>query len=254
MAQRLGIIGAGAVACGLARAAAPRIGPPRMLVRSQATVARLAADAGAATLATTRLADLSDCDVVVEAVIEDEAVKAEVLREVNHTIASDALLMTTTSSLSINVLADASGRAERFVGLHVFTPVQKMPLVELIFPDQASDDTRRRALELCSQLDKTAVVVPDTPGFIVNRVLFPFLFDAVRFLDVEGVTPETLDTCVRLGASHPMGPLALLDFVGLDVAVAIAEQIGIDVPRRVGHLVESGRLGRKAGAGFYEYE
>jgi 3-hydroxyacyl-CoA dehydrogenase len=163
------------------------------------------------------------------------------------------VLATTTSSLPIQALADASGHPERFVGLHVFNPVPKMDLVELAFPAQATEDTRARARELCDALGKTAVEVPDTPGFVVNRLLFPFLFDAVRLMERTGLGAESIDTCMRLGAGHPMGPLALLDLVGLDVSAAIGETIGAEVPSTIRDLIAEGALGRKAGRGFHTY-
>jgi 3-hydroxyacyl-CoA dehydrogenase len=128
-----------------------------------------------------------------------------------------------------------------------------MELVELAFPDGAAAATRERARLLCESLGKTPVDVPDAPGFVVNRLLFPYLFSAVRLLERHDVGPEAVDTCMKLGAAHPMGPLQLLDLVGLDVAVAIGEELGEEVPARVRELVEAGRLGRKAGAGFYDY-
>jgi 3-hydroxybutyryl-CoA dehydrogenase len=128
-----------------------------------------------------------------------------------------------------------------------------MKLVELSFPSEASDRTRQTLRGLCEALGKTAVEVPDSAGFVVNKLLFPYLFDAVRLLERNGIDPESIDTCMKLGAGHPMGPLALLDFVGLDVAVAIGESIGADIPARVRELIAEGRLGRKAGAGFYDY-
>jgi 3-hydroxyacyl-CoA dehydrogenase len=128
-----------------------------------------------------------------------------------------------------------------------------MQLVELSFPAEASDETRRVLRELCERLEKTAVEVPDSAGFVVNRLLFPYLFDAVRLLEPGGLDAESIDTCMRLGAGHPMGPLALLDFIGLDVAAAIGESIGTEVPPRVRELIDEGRLGRKTGAGFYQY-
>jgi 3-hydroxyacyl-CoA dehydrogenase len=150
-------------------------------------------------------------------------------------------------------LAAASGRPERFGALHVFNPVEKMKLVELSFPQEATAATRGALRELCERLEKTAVEVPDAAGFVVNRLLFPYLFDAVRMLERNSIDPEAIDTCMKLGAGHPMGPLALLDFIGLDVAAAIGRSIGADVPARVRELIEQGRLGRKAGAGFYDY-
>jgi 3-hydroxyacyl-CoA dehydrogenase len=128
-----------------------------------------------------------------------------------------------------------------------------MDLVELAFPPEATGATRARAFALCEALGKTAVEVPDTPGFVVNRLLFPFLFEAVRLIERTGLSPEAVDTCMQLGAGHPMGPLALLDLVGLDVAAAIGETIGAEVPAAVSDLIAEGALGRKAGRGFHQY-
>jgi len=197
--------------------------------------------------------ELAGCPVVVEAVSEDVETKRELYELLAGVLDDDAVLATTTSSLSIAQLAAASGRPDRFGALHVFNPVDKMKLVELSFPDGATDATRRRLRELCERLDKTAVEVPDAAGFVVNKLLFPYLFDAVRLLERNGLSPEAIDTCMKLGAGHPMGPLALLDFVGLDVAAAIGESIGAEIPGRVRELIDEGKLGRKAGAGFYEY-
>jgi 3-hydroxyacyl-CoA dehydrogenase len=221
--------------------------------RSEASADRARAAVGGSTRVVTDLAELSDRDVVVEAVAEDPDVKRDVLGRVSEVLGPDALLATTTSSLSIEELAAASGRPERFCGLHVFNPVEKMDLVEIVFPDAAAEETRTRMHALCATLGKNAVEVPDIPGFVVNRLLFPFLFEAVRLADEAGLEPEAVDACMKLGAGHPMGPLALLDFVGLDVAVAIGEQIGAEVPARVRELANSGRLGRKSGEGFYTY-
>jgi 3-hydroxybutyryl-CoA dehydrogenase len=190
---------------------------------------------------------------VVEAVVEDHDVKAALLSELNLILDADAILASTTSSLSVERLAQASGRPERFVGLHVFNPVTKMKLVELIFPRAASTDTRMRALALCEKFEKTPVEVPDVPGFVVNRLLFPYLFSAVRLVEETGMSPADVDTCMRMGAGHPMGPLALLDLVGLDVSKAIGETIGAPVPARVDELIAAGALGRKSGHGFHTY-
>ena len=164
------------------------------------------------------------------------------------------MLATTTSSLSVNQLAAESGRAQKFAGLHVFNPVHRMDLVELAFPDEADDATRAASTELCEAMGKTVVEVPDVPGFVVNRLLFPFAFQAVELAEETGLKPADIDSCMKLGAGHPMGPLALLDFVGLDVSAAIGEQVGAEVPRRVYDLIEQGHLGRKSGSGFYEYD
>ena len=246
----MGIVGGGAIALGLARVAAEH-GDVVMWVRSEASAQRVEEKAPDEVSITTDLEALADADVVVEAIAEDAAAKADLYRRLPPL--DGALLATTTSSLSVNELAAASGRAERFVGLHVFNPVHKMDLVELAFPDAASEETRRRARALCDHLGKTAVEVPDVPGFVVNRLLFPYLFSAVRLLEETGMDAKAIDTCMKLGAGHPMGPLALLDLVGLDVAIAIGESIGTEIPARVRALAEEGALGRKTGRGFHSY-
>lgn len=250
--MRLGIAGSGAIASGLARAA-EGLYDTVLWARSEESAERVRAQLDGSTNVVTDIGALSDRDIVVEAVVEDPGVKREVLARVSEVLGPEALLATTTSSLSIEELAAASGRPERFCGLHVFNPVDKMDLVELVLPDAAAESTRSGMHDLCKTLGKNAVEVPDIPGFVVNRLLFPFLFEAVRLADEAGLEPEAVDTCMKLGAGHPMGPLALLDFVGLDVAVAIGEQIGADVPAKVRELAESGRLGRKSGEGFYTY-
>jgi 3-hydroxyacyl-CoA dehydrogenase len=246
--ERLGILGTGAIACGLARLAASCDVDVVVWARSDASAA---APRGDGIRVTTDLAELADRTFLVEAVIEDKEAKADLFASLD--LADGALLTTTTSSLSVEDLAAASGRADRFAGLHVFNPVEKMPLVELVFPAAASDDTRARAEALCEALGKTAVEVPDTPGFVVNRLLFPLLFNAVDLLVELDLAPETVDACMKLGAGHPMGPLRLLDLVGLDVSASIGDQIGVTVPSRVRELIDAGRLGKKSGGGFYEY-
>jgi 3-hydroxybutyryl-CoA dehydrogenase len=198
-------------------------------------------------------AALAPSTFVVEAVIEDHDAKARLLGELNGVLEPEAILASTTSSLSVEQLAAASGRPRRFVGLHVFNPVTKMELIELIFPDGAGADTRSRAIALSETFEKTPVEVPDIPGFVVNRLLFPYLFHAVRLVEETGMDPADVDTCMRLGAGHPMGPLALLDLVGLDVASAIGQTIGESVPPRLGELIDEGALGRKSGQGFHTY-
>jgi 3-hydroxyacyl-CoA dehydrogenase len=252
LTERLGIAGSGAIARGLARVAADH-GEVLLWARSDESAAAARADCGSAVRVTTELNELAGCTYVVEAVVEDSDVKCELLTTVSGLIGGDGILGSTTSSLSIEDLAAACGRPERFAGIHVFNPVEKMPLVELVFPAAALTDTRARSEALCEALGKTAVEVPDTPGFVVNRLLFPLLFNAVRLMDEHSLAPETVDACMKLGAGHPMGPLTLLDFVGLDVASSIGEQIGEEVPRRIQALVEEGRLGRKSGSGFYSY-
>jgi 3-hydroxybutyryl-CoA dehydrogenase len=196
---------------------------------------------------------LDGATFVVEAVVEDHDVKARLLAQLDGILGPSAILASTTSSLSVERLAQASGRPERFLGLHVFNPVTKMKLIELIFPEGASADTRRRALALCETLEKQPVEVPDVPGFVVNRLLFPYLFSAVRLVEETGMDPAGVDTCMQLGAGHPMGPLALLDLVGLDVSRSIGEAIGEPCPPRLEQLIDEGALGRKSGRGFHSY-
>jgi 3-hydroxybutyryl-CoA dehydrogenase len=250
--NRLGIAGSGVIACGLARTA----GASHEVIlwaRSEGSRDRACAKVEDAATVVTELSELAGCPVVVEAISEEEGAKAELYRRLDEVLDDDTVLATTTSSLSVAGLAEASGRPDRFGALHVFNPVDKMKLVELSFPAGASEETRSRLQQLCEELDKTAVEVPDAAGFVVNKLLFPYLFDAVRLLERDGLEPEAIDTCMKLGAGHPMGPLALLDFVGLDVAAAIGESIGTEIPDRVRRLIAEGKLGRKAGAGFYEY-
>jgi 3-hydroxybutyryl-CoA dehydrogenase len=262
--KRLAIAGSGAIACGLAATAAHH-GPVLLLARSQSSAER-ARERVERTLAglraevdpehvrvVTEPAELATATFVVEAVVEDHDVKAALLAELDRLLSPTAILASTTSSLSVQELARASGRPERFVGLHVFNPVTKMKLVELVFPREATEDTRARALALCEAIEKTPVEVPDVPGFVVNRLLFPYLFAAVRLLEETGMEPAAVDTCMRLGAGHPMGPLALLDLVGLDVSEAIGETIGVPVPERLRELIAEGALGRKSGRGFHRY-
>ncbi len=264
VSKRLGIAGSGAIACGLAATAAHH-GPVLLLARSQSsaeraratvekTLSRLGAEIDPEHVQiVTDPQELAPATFVVEAVVEDHDVKARLLSELNAILDADAILASTTSSLSVERLAQASGRPKRFLGLHVFNPVTKMKLIELIFPGTADEDTRRRALALCETFEKTPVEVPDVPGFVVNRLLFPYLFSAVRLLEETGMDPADVDTCMRLGAGHPMGPLALLDLVGLDISSAIGETIGETVPARVHELIAEGALGRKSGRGIHTY-
>jgi len=270
--EHLAIVGSGAIACGLAATAAHHgggWGPVLLLARSrdsaerarasvERTLDRLGADVDRVggfhdVQIVTDPQALARATFVVEAVVEDHEIKAGLLAELDRIVGPQALLASTTSSLSVKRLADASGRPDRFVGLHVFNPVTKMKLVELIFPAGASEDTRRRALALCETFEKTPVEVPDIPGFVVNRLLFPYLFSAVSLLEETGMEPASVDTCMQLGAGHPMGPLALLDLIGLDVSKAIGETIGETIPNRIESMVAEGALGRKSKRGFHAY-
>ena len=267
--DRPAIAGSGTIATGLA-ACASRLGEVRMLARSDASAWRAEEEAQAAATkledgsaqrikVTTDPDELAGCDLVVEAIAEDPDAKAELLARLGDAL-PEADLATTTSSLSISELGSRSGHADRFFGLHVFNPVTRMELVELCIPEGTRNGLAERATAWCKALDKIAVEVPDSAGFVVNRLLFPYLFDAVRLLESSGLSAAAVDDCMRLGAGHPMGPLKLLDFVGLDVALAIGETLNAETgdpahlpPRTIAEMVSAGKLGKKAGEGFYAY-
>jgi 3-hydroxybutyryl-CoA dehydrogenase len=259
--ERLGIAGSGAIACGLAATAA-RHGEEVVLWarspdRAQTSVSQVFERIGELDPEHVRVVEdldaLDDATFVVEAITEEHDAKAALLAEIGAAVGPETIIGTTTSSLSVEELAGASGHPDRFVGLHVFNPVPRMELVELAFPTGVNGTTRQRAFALCEDLGKVPVEVPDVPGFVVNRLLFPYLFGAVRLKEETGLKAKAIDDCMMLGAGHPMGPLALLDYVGLDVALAIGETIGADVPETVRKLVAEGALGKKSKSGFYDY-
>ncbi|MGH2913478.1 MAG: 3-hydroxyacyl-CoA dehydrogenase family protein [Solirubrobacteraceae bacterium] len=266
MQERLAIAGSGTIAAGLAAVAAAH-GEVLMWARSDASAQRARKAVakhcervtelnGCADRVriVTELDELAAASFLIEAVVEDSEHKGPLLAELARHTGPDEIIATTTSSLSIGQLAVASGHPDRFVGLHVFNPVPRMELVELAFGPDTRDDVRERSFALCEALGKTAVEVPDTAGFVVNRLLFPYLFGAVEMLERSGMPAADVDRCMVLGAGMPMGPLALLDFVGLDVSQAIGEKIGSPVPARLAELVSEGSLGRKSGRGFFSYE
>ena len=260
MSERIGIAGGGAIASGLACVAAEHGQVVLWARRPDAATAKVErliekrGGVGAGNVSISSDLDaLREATFIVEAISEEQDAKAALLRRLGGGATNGTILATTTSALSITALAAETGRPERFVGLHVFNPVPKMDLIELVFPPQADDETRSRARALCAALGKTAVEVPDTPGFVVNRLLFPYLFDAVALLEESGLEPKAIDDCMALGAGHPMGPLALLDYVGLDVAAAIGRSIGATVPARIDAMIADGALGKKVRRGFYAY-
>jgi 3-hydroxybutyryl-CoA dehydrogenase len=264
--ETLAVAGSGTIATGLAAVAATH-GDVVLWARSDASAQRaekavaklhaklpeICGDPGKIRIVT-EIEALADASFLVEAVVEDADCKRPLLAQLAGMTREDQIVATTTSSLSVTELAEGSGHPDRFVGLHVFNPVPRMALVELAFSPSTRPEIRHRARTLCEDLGKTAVEVPDTPGFVVNRLLFPYLFDAVHYIERTGLEPEAVDQAMTLGAGMPTGPLALLDFVGLDVSLAIGETIGAEIPQRLRELVQEGALGRKSGRGFYSYD
>jgi 3-hydroxybutyryl-CoA dehydrogenase len=209
---------------------------------------------------TTKLEDLSGCELVVEAVVESIAAKREVFATLDRALKPDAVLASNTSSLSITEIAATTTRPDRVLGLHFFNPVPLMKLVEIIRALPTSEAAFERARGFVEQIGKTAVVCKDTPGFLVNRLLVPYLLDAVRLLESGLATREDIDNAMKLGCGYPMGPLTLLDFVGLDTTYYIANimfeefrQPQFAPPPLLKRMVLAGYMGRKSGRGFYEY-
>ncbi len=231
MQERLGIIGSGTIACGLAKTAAEH-GEVVLWARSDESAERARAKAGDVEVVTD-FAALTEATFLVECVAEDPEIKGPLLGELGELAGPEAIVATTTSSLPLALLEQATGRPGRFCAFHVFNPVPKMPLVELAFPEDAEPDVRERALTLCEHLGKTGVEVPGRPRLRRQppALPLPLLRRGPARRDRHG--PSGIDACMKLGAGHPMGPLALLDLVGLDVSQAIAEAIGIHVPARV---------------------
>jgi 3-hydroxybutyryl-CoA dehydrogenase len=204
--------------------------------------------------------DLADCDLVIEAVTEDLGLKLEMWKEVDAIVSDRATFATNTSSLAVIDQAAATSRPERFCGLHFFNPVQVMPLLEVVQTVTTSDETLELAFEVGRRLGKTTVHAKDKTGFIVNRLLVPYLLDAIRAYE-EGVgTVDQIDTAMKAGANHPMGPFTLLDFVGLDTTKSIADimfdeyrERRFAAPPTLRKMVAAGYYGRKSGKGFYDY-
>jgi 3-hydroxybutyryl-CoA dehydrogenase len=220
-------------------------------------------DATQARISTTdRIEAVADADLVIEAVFEDLEVKRELWRELDGRAGEAAIFASNTSSIAIAALAEAVGpaRRERFIGMHFFSPVPVMPLIELIRAESTSEATVAAIRALAGELGKSVIVSADRPGFIVNRILMPFLADAMRCLEQGVGTAEDIDAGARIGLNHPMGPLELADFIGLDVCLGIMRVLEAELrldhlapPTVLVELVAAGHLGQKTGRGFYRY-
>ena len=279
--KKIGVVGAGTMGNGIAQVFAQAGFDVRLvdassgaLDRARATIekslaklvekGRLASDERDAALAhlTTgvNIDTLSDVDYVVEAIFEDAQAKREIFARLDQLTRPDVILSSNTSSISITTLGAATNRPDRVLGMHFMNPVPLMALVELIRGQATSAQTMMTATELCIRLNKTAVEAADYPGFIANRVLMPMINEAIYAL-MEGVgTPEAIDAVMKGGMNHPMGPLQLADFIGLDVCLAILDVLheGLGDPKYracplLKRMVAAGHLGRKSGRGFYTY-
>ena len=204
--------------------------------------------------------DFAPADLMIEAVVEDAAVKEDVFRRADELLPGEAVLASNTSSIPISTLAAATGRPDRVIGMHFFNPVPMMSLVEVVRGKDTSDETAEAITELARDLGKTPAVANDFPGFVSNRILMPFINEAVWALHEGVAEAEAIDTIAKLGFAHPMGPLALADLIGLDTCVAIMEVLrdGLGDDRYepcplLHQHVAAGRLGRKSGQGFYDY-
>jgi 3-hydroxybutyryl-CoA dehydrogenase len=209
----------------------------------------------------TDLAAFADCDLVIEAIVEELEPKRTLFAELEQIVRPDCILATNTSALSVTEIAAATSSPERVVGMHFFNPAPLMPLVEVVRAELSSDDALEAAWSVGERMGKKPVRCHDTPGFVVNRILIPLLNDCIRTLDEARITPEDLDTAMTAGAGWPMGPCTLVDLVGIDVHVHASEALyeklrepRMAPPPRIVAMRNAGLLGRKSGRGFYTYE
>ncbi|HSJ54770.1 MAG TPA: 3-hydroxybutyryl-CoA dehydrogenase [Anaerolineae bacterium] len=206
------------------------------------------------------LADFDACDLVVEAAVENMDIKKQVFAALDAVLPAHAILASNTSSLCVTEMASVTKRGDKVLGIHFFNPVPVMPLIEFVRTILTSEETMQTAREFGASLGKTMVTAKDTPGFIVNRLLIPYMLDAVRVYENGLASREDIDTAIKLGLNHPMGPLTLLDFVGLDTTLFIADAMFEEykderyaAPPLLRRMVLAGQLGRKSGKGFYDY-
>ena len=279
--QRIGVVGLGAMGAGIAQVAieagfevvgrevtaelgdraVERIGHFLTRKVEKGQLAQEDRDAAMALLETsTELGALADCDLVIEAIVEELDAKRGLFAELDRLCRPDAVLATNTSALSVTEIAAVTSTPERVIGLHFFNPAPLMPLVEVVRAELSSDDAVGTGLDVVERLGKVAVPCHDTPGFVVNRILIPLLNDCVRVLDEARVTPEALDAAMKNGAGWPMGPCTLVDLVGIDVHVHASEALyeklrepRMAPPPRLVAMRNAGLLGRKSGRGFYTY-
>ncbi|MHB1955120.1 MAG: 3-hydroxyacyl-CoA dehydrogenase family protein [Sulfobacillus sp.] len=280
--HRIGVVGAGTMGSGIGYLAALKglevvqydavpgavsrahDGARARLQKAVAAGKLSAADAEAASnrlRATSSWDDFAEVQAAIEAVVEVIDVKIEVFRHLDHVLPENALLATNTSSLSITEIAKATSRPQQVVGMHFFNPAPVMKLVEIVRGEETNDETVGMALGLAEQMGKETIVVQkDTPGFVVNRALMPLFIEAMRMLEEGVATAEDIDKGVRLGLNHPMGPLTLADFTGLDVDLNVMDYMFDEfhddrfaAPLVLRRLVRAGHLGKKTGHGFYQY-
>jgi len=279
--RKVGVVGLGTMGAGIAQISVQsgfetigREVEPQLGERGRATIERYLArgvekgrlsgderDAALGRLTLTRdLADLANCDLVIEAALEELELKREIFAELDRVTRPEAILATNTSALSVSEIAEAAEHPQRVVGMHFFNPAPVLPLVEIVRGRESSAEAVDTAYAWAERAGKQPVRCNDTPGFIVNRILIPLLNDCVRVLDEAGVEPEAMDKAMTNGAGWPLGPCALIDLIGIDVHVhasaALHDKLGEErmaPPARLVLMQQEGNLGRKSGRGFYEY-